>query len=78
MPWYPYEDTDHYFELPLKFRFETANADGPSQEILKSILTPRILPTNLFMSKTHQSFEYYHPAIAARQLGFGQAQILPI
>lgn len=75
MPWYPYEDVDHHFELPFKFRFETANADDPIKEIFKSISIPRVLPPNMFMAKTHQLFQYYHPAIAAPQLGFDQALI---
>jgi len=75
MSWYPYDDTDSPFELPYKFRFEDANSDETSQKIFKEILIPSVLPANLFGPKTQQSFEYYHPDVAARQLGFGQAPI---
>lgn len=75
MPWYPYEDPYHLFELSVKFRFEDANADGVSKKIFKSIIIPCVLPAHLYMGKIQQSFECYHPSIVTRQLGFGQATI---
>lgn len=75
MSWHVYEDVDHHFELPFKFLFDNIDSDYDNQNNFKEIITPHVLPANLLMGKSHQSFEYYHPAIATRQLGFGQGRI---
>lgn len=66
MPWYVYEDEDHFFEFPIKFQFESINSDDDSKKNFKETIVPHVLPANLFAGKIHQSFEFYHPSIAAR------------
>lgn len=65
MPWYTYDDPEHLFEISFKFQFEDANADETSKKIFKAILIRHVLLAHLFMAKTHQSFEYYHPTTTA-------------
>jgi hypothetical protein len=45
---------------------------------LGEAITPGILPVNFSIGRSHQLYsEFYHPSIAARQLGFGQLAVRP-
>lgn len=86
--WYPYEDVKAD-ELPADFRPDIINSDSRSREVFVSALSPCILPTGFFTgchcharkfpnripSHSHVSYEFYHPMVAARQLGCGQVSI---
>ena len=44
---------------------------------MKEIITPRILPANFTSGKRAIGYEFYHPSVVARQLGFVQVPPLP-
>jgi len=71
--WLAYHEAD-YFELPTKFKFlEVCNDVAPIFEV---IITPGVLPIGFHLGHNwHQSYEFYYPSDAARQLGFGQLPI---
>ena len=69
--WFAYHDNDSY-ENPFKFQFTAWKDDEYATNSMKEIISPRILPANFTSGRDTPTFEFYHPSVAARQLGFGQ------
>ncbi|CAO2038988.1 unnamed protein product [Urochloa humidicola] len=77
--WFAYEDDPRNFELPFNFNFEEVMTDDTSREILVAAITPTILPSGIHPGRSNvPTYEFYHPAIAAHQLGFSQLLIRAI
>lgn len=72
--WFIYTDVKDTFSHPTNFDMTDTN-DEYSTKILSYALVPRILPVDFTSIKDKPSYEFYHPAIAARQMGFGQLPI---
>ena len=69
--WYAYEAKDSY-ELPT-FSFLEVPLDEDYAKIFKSMINSIVLPVGFSLGrKETRSFEFYHPAVVARQFGFGQ------
>ena len=73
--WFAYKDDDSIFELPVSFRFDTASSDDREKILFEAMIKPCILPANFFGKNQSATYEFYHPSVAARQLGFGQLPI---
>jgi hypothetical protein len=70
--WFAYGEAQQ-LEHPYRFRVETPFRDAESWSRFRIFITPGALPTGLAMTKDQTfSYEFYHPATAARQLGMGQ------
>ena len=75
--WFVYHDNDNNFEDPFKFQLESWKDDEYASKSMKEIVAPRILPANFTSRRDAPTFEFYYPAIAARQLGLGEVPPLP-
>ena len=75
--WFAYQDEKVIYENTFKFQLDSWKTNEDATEILKEIISPRILPVNFTSGKDIPSFEFYNPSVAARQLGFGQVPPLP-
>jgi hypothetical protein len=72
--WYPYIDFfEKGYDTPFLIDPTFPTADREATKIFTTCLRPCLLPTGLIAgSKAFCSYEFYHPSVAARQLGFGQ------
>ena len=70
--WFAYQDNDNIYENPFKFQFSTWKDDEYASKCMIEIISPRILPANFTSGRDAPTFEFYHPSVAAKQLGFGQ------
>jgi hypothetical protein len=75
--WFAYQDEKVIYENPFKFHLDTWKTDEDATEIMKEIISPRILPINFTTGKDIPSYEFYNQSVAARQLEFGQVPHLP-
>jgi hypothetical protein len=75
--WNAYEENMNHFERPLLFKLDqVCNPEDASKKNFQIAYTPCILPTNFSSAKNRPySYEFYHPSVSARQLGFGQLSI---
>jgi len=72
--WMPYEDPETRF--PLTFHpFD--NALNKDHDLMMAIITPRVIPVNLFGSgkASNLTYEFYNPSALAHQLAFRQLPI---
>ena len=75
--WFAYQDEKVIYENPFKFHLDTWKTDEDATEIMKEVISSRILPINLTAAKDIPSYEFYNPLVAARHLRFGQVPPLP-
>ena len=72
---FPYADMSD-FEIPFSFRTDAPMADAVSSQIFEACIRPCLLPVGIGSGRTHRSsYEFYHPSVGARQMGFGQLPI---
>lgn len=70
--WFPYEDLAD-FDIPCNFHPGEALATEISMKIFTTCIRPLLLPTGFAAGRIQTpSYEFYHPSVYARQLGFGQ------
>jgi hypothetical protein len=69
--WFLYADSKNHFTHPIKFNLIEVT-DEYTEKSLSVALRPGYLPVDFTSIKGKMSFEFYHPAVAARQMGFGQ------
>ena len=72
--WFAYEPME--FEIPHRFRPEQPLRDEQSKALLSAFISPCLLLTGIAPGRSqHLSYEFYHPTVSARQIGFGQLPI---
>ena len=72
--WLLYADMyQREYDVPSSIDPTQPTADAEATKIFSDCIRPCILPTGLGANNKHYcSYEFYHPSVAARQLGFGQ------
>ena len=77
LSWFPYNKPEYlgFFTVPSSFRANEPLKDAESAAILLAYIRPCYLPTGLYRPRIQNSYEFYYPNVAARQLGFGQLPI---
>ena len=75
--WFAYHDDDKDYENPFKFHLDSWKGNEEGTNIMKEIISPRILPANFTSGKSAIGYEFYYLSAVARQLGFVQVPPLP-
>ena len=72
--WMPYKDPEIRFPLTFHPFDDALNKD---HDLMMAIITPRVIPVNIFGSgkTSNPTYEFYNPLALARQLAFGQLPI---
>ena len=75
--WFAYHDDDKVYENQFKFHFDSWKDDDEATNIMKEIISPRIMPANFTSGKSVIDYQFYYPSVVARQLGFVQVPPFP-
>ena len=75
--WFAYHDDNREYENPFKFHLDSWKDDEDATNIMREIISPRILPANFTSGKSAIVYEFCYPSVVARQLGFVQVPPLP-
>ena len=70
--WFAYHDDNKEYENPFKFSLDSWKDEDGTTNIMREIISPRILPANFTSGKSAIGYEFCYPSVAARQLGFVQ------
>ena len=84
--WFAYDEanfadnplsTDSIFENPSDISMKSVLGSTDSAKNFYACIHPRLLPSGIASGKKSKppSYEFYHPSVAARQLGLGQVPI---
>ena len=60
--WFAYHDEKVVYKNPFKFQLDSWKTDKNALEIMKEIISPRILPVNFTAGKDVPSYEFYNPS----------------
>ena len=75
--WFAYHDDDKEYENQFKFHLDSWKDDDEATNIMKEIISPRIMPANFTSGKSAIDYQFYYPSVVARQLGFVQVPPFP-
>ena len=75
--WFAYHDDIKEYENPFKFHLDSWKNDEEATNIMREIISPKILPANFTSGKSAIGYEFYYTSVVARQLGFVQVPPLP-
>ena len=75
--WFAYHDDNKEYENPFKFHLDSWKNDEEATNIMREIISPKILPANFTSGKSAIVYEFCYPSVVARQLGFVQVPPLP-
>lgn len=71
--WFPYYGAKEFYERTIKFEFENIETEPSSLKNLEEAIKLGILLVISSVDRNHQlSYEFYYPAMASCQFGFGQ------
>ena len=70
--WFAYHDDNKEYENPFKFSLDSWRDDNGATDIMREIISPRILPANFTSGKSAIGYEFCYSSVVARQLGFVQ------
>ena len=75
--WFAYRDDSKEYENPFKFNLDSWRDDEENTNIMREVISPRILPANFTSGKSAIGYEFCYPSVLARQLVFVQIPPLP-
>jgi hypothetical protein len=75
--WFAYHDDNKEYENPVKFHLDSWKNDEEATNIMREIISPKILPANFTSGKSTIGYEFYYTSVVAIQLGFVQVPPLP-
>ena len=75
--WFAYHDDNKEYENPFKFNLDSWRDDEEATNIMRAVISPRILLANFTSGKSAIGYEFCYPSVVARQLGFVQISPLP-
>ena len=58
------------YENHFKFNLDSWRDDEEATNIMREVISPRILPANFTSGKSAIGYEFCYPSVVARQLGF--------
>ena len=70
--WFAYHGDNKEYENSFKFSLDSWRDDNGATDIMREIISPRILPANFTSGKSAIGYEFCYPSVVARQLGFVQ------
>jgi len=75
--WLACHDDNKEYENSFKFHLDSWKDDEEATNIMREIISPRILPANFTSGKSAIGYKFYYPSVVARQLGFVQVPPFP-
>jgi len=70
--WFACHDDNKEYENSFKFHLDSWKDDEEATNIMREIISPRILPANFTSGKSAIGYEFCYPSVVAMQLGFVQ------